>query len=47
MAAGEKKWKLRMWGKKMKTEDVGKKNENEGEREKGEKGLENGLKTHL
>ena len=35
------------WGKKMKTEGVGKKNEKEGEREKGEKRLKNGLKTHL
>ena len=33
----------------MKTKGVGEKNEKEGkrEREKGEKGLKNGLKTHL
>ena len=40
MAAGEKKLKLRVWRKKMKKKG-------KGEREKGEKGLKNGLKTHL
>ena len=40
MVAGEKKLKLRVWGKKMKKKG-------KGEREKGEKGLKNGLKTHL
>ena len=37
------------WGKKMKTEGVVKKmkKKGKGEREKGEKRLKNGLKTHL